>query len=73
MLSPMRTIDALWQLARLGAILRFRFHGAYWKWRRETAFGAAAERMPPRLARWRAVLEYGAWVGRMRRLAARDS
>jgi hypothetical protein len=68
MRHPLRTIDALWQLARLAAVTRLRWRGRYWTWRRETVFGADPRRMPPRGARIKAMLDYGAWVGRMRRL-----
>ena len=69
--SIWKTVDALWQLARLAVLSNFKLRGAYWKWRAETAFGTNAKRMPSRAARLRAVLQYGAWVGQMRRLAAR--
>ena len=65
------TIDALWQLARLAVLSKFKLRGAYWKWRADTAFGTDVGRMPSRAARLLAVLDYGAWVGRMRRLASR--
>ncbi len=67
-----QTVDALWQLARLAVLSRFQLRGAYWKWRADTAFGTDLKRMPSRAARLKAVLEYGAWVGQMRRLAARE-
>ena len=59
------TIGGLWQLLRLAAISRFRFGGAYWKWRNQTAFGRG---YPPTLELIASVLEYGRWVHRMRRL-----
>ena len=67
--SVLHTLDAFWQLARLAIVTRGRLHGRYWHWRRETAFGTDPSRMPPRMERLRAVLRYGHWVGRMRRLA----
>jgi len=67
--SLLHTLDALWQLARLAIVTRGRLNGRYWHWRRETAFGTDPSRMPPRMERVRAVLRYGHWVGRMRRLA----
>ncbi len=65
----MQTISALWNLFLLGWKTGFRMRGPYWRWRMETAFGTDAARMPTAAARRRAVLEYGAWVGRMRALA----
>ena len=62
-------VDGLWQLLRLAVITRGRVRGRYWHWRQETAFGTDPSRMPPRMERVRAVLRYGHWVGRMRRLA----
>ncbi|MBX3404784.1 MAG: hypothetical protein KF699_15345 [Phycisphaeraceae bacterium] len=62
-----RTLDffgGLYQLARLGAITRFRFRGAYWSWRNQTAFGRGAP--ASRLETARAVIEYGVWMHRMR-------
>ncbi len=59
------TIGGIYELARLGVITRFNFRGAYWRWRMETAFGQG---MPE--SRWeifRAVLNYGRWMRRMRR------
>jgi hypothetical protein len=67
--SLIHTMDAVWQLARLAVVTRGRLRGRYWHWRMETAFGTDAARMPSRLERLRAVLRYGHWVGRMRRLA----
>lgn len=59
------TIGGFYELARLGVITRFRFRGAYWRWRMETAFGQG---MPEsRVEMLRAVLEYGRWMRRMRR------
>lgn len=67
-MNPLRwTIDTaggLYELARLGAISRFRFKGSYWQWRLHTAFGRG---YPPRAELVRSVLEYGRWVRRMRR------
>ena len=67
--SVLHTLDAAWQLTRLAVVTRGRLRGRYWHWRMETAFGTDVTRMPPRLERLRAVLRYGHWVGRMRRLA----
>lgn len=60
------TCRALLALARLGVQTRFRMRGAYWRWRMETAFGNDPARMPPRSERIRSIIEYGAWVHRMR-------
>ena len=68
MRTALHTLDALWQLARLAVITRGRLAGRYWRWRRETAFGTDPARMPPRAERVKAVLRFGHWVGRMRRL-----
>lgn len=62
------TCRALVALARLGIQTRGRVRGAYWRWRMETAFGTDPSRMPPRAERWKSVIEYGAWVHRMRAL-----
>lgn len=65
-----RVYDAvfgLYELLRMAARSGFRIHIPYWKWRYETAFGTNAARRPSRLAQFRAMIEYGAWVHRMRR------
>ncbi|MSR69578.1 MAG: hypothetical protein EXS17_04450 [Phycisphaerales bacterium] len=64
---------AIFALARLGVTTRFRFGGAYWVWRNETAFGTTRSDVATQSRfSWRsqtqAVLEYGAWVARMRQL-----
>ncbi len=59
------TLGGLFQLARLGVISRFRFRGAYWRWRLETAFGQGVPASRRELVR--ATLEYARWVHRMRR------
>ena len=33
------TCGGIYELIRLGVISRFRFRGAYWQWRMDTAFG----------------------------------
>jgi hypothetical protein len=55
---------ALYELARLALISRFRFKGPYWQWRLHTAFGKGYPGRPELI---RSVLEYGRWVRRMRR------
>lgn len=63
--SAIDTLGAVYELARLGVITRFRFRGPYWEWRLHTAFGRGYPE-----SRWElvyAVLEYGRWVRRMRR------
>jgi hypothetical protein len=57
----------VWELARLLAASRFRLGGAYWRWRRETAFGSDPARRPPLRERVRQIVAYGVWVHRMRR------
>jgi hypothetical protein len=56
---------ALYELARLAAISKFRMRGAYWTWRMHTAFGRG--KPTSRGEYFRSVLEYGRWVHRMRR------
>ena len=56
---------AMYELARLAVLSGFRFRGAYWRWRLETAFGQGYPRSRGELIR--AVLAYGRWVRRMRR------
>lgn len=56
----------VYELGRLGVISRFRFRGDYWTWRRHTAFGRGMPASRRELVG--AVLRYGAWIGRMRRL-----
>ena len=59
------TLGGLWQLFRLAFMSKFRFRGAYWKWRTHTAFGRG---YPSLMELFRGVLEYGRWMHRMRRL-----
>lgn len=57
------------ELARLACLTRFRFRGPYWQWRLHTAFGKGYP-----ASRWElltAVLHYGMWIHRMRRLSRR--
>lgn len=61
-------VDGLWQLLRLTVITRGRVRGRYWRWRQETAFGTDPSRMPSVSQRVAAVIRFGHWVGRMRRL-----
>jgi hypothetical protein len=63
-----RVVVALISLLRLGWSTRFRLGGAYWSWRRETAFGGDRSRWPSEAERRRAMIDYGAWVGAMRSL-----
>ncbi len=69
-LTLLDTLTALIALARLGVTTRFRLRGGYWKWRNETAFGSATANFKSHSwqSHTHAVLEYGAWVARMRRL-----
>ncbi len=62
------TLVGLWELGWLGVKTRFRLRGAYWRWRQETAFGCDPALHPPRSQRLRAILAYGRWVYRMKRL-----
>ncbi len=61
------TIGGLWELGRLAAASRFRLSNRYWRWRDETAFGNDPAVRPGSIARWRAMLDYGRWVYRMKR------
>ena len=58
------TLLGLYELARTAFVIRFRFGGAYWRWRMHTAFGRG---MPGRLELIRSAIEYGAWANRLRR------
>ncbi|MFM1889286.1 MAG: hypothetical protein RLZZ565_43 [Planctomycetota bacterium] len=58
-------------LSSMAWATRLRMRGAYWAWRRETAFGSDPKRWPDPAARRRAILEYARWVAAMRRLARR--
>lgn len=61
-------IGGIWELGRLALRSRFRFRGPYWRWRLETAFGADPDQWPPRRQLVVAVLDYGRWMRRMRRI-----
>ncbi len=64
----MHALRGIWNLALLGAKSGFRLRGRYWTWRMETAFGADRSKWPSPAARRKAAIEYGAWVGEMRRM-----
>lgn len=66
MTRPLDTVGALYELARLGVITRFRLRGPYWRWRLHTAFGSGPA-PGGRAGMVRSVLDYGRWVRRMRR------
>lgn len=59
----LETIGGACELFRLGCLTGFRFSGSYWTWRLYTAFGRGK---PPRNEMFRAVLDYGCWMRRMR-------
>jgi len=65
------TIAGLLALLSIAASTGFRLRGAYWTWRRETAFGSDPTRWPPVRERRRMILEYARWVASMRRMARR--
>jgi hypothetical protein len=67
MRRAIETLGGLWELLRLALKTRCRLRGKYWRWRHETAFGSDPAKMPSRRDRWRAMLDYGRWVHRMRR------
>lgn len=52
------------ELLRLAFVTRFRFGGAYWKWRDDTAFGRGKPGLGALII---GVVRYGAWARRMRR------
>ncbi len=62
------TLGGVWELGCLGVKTRFRLRGAYWRWRQETAFGCDPALRPSHRQRLRAILDYGRWVYRMKRL-----
>ncbi len=59
-------LGALWELARLATLSGFRLRGSYWTWRLHTAFGRGYP--PTRGETLKALLDYGRWVYRMRRI-----
>lgn len=65
------TLRGLCCLLSMAASTRWRLRGAYWSWRRETAFGSDPARWPSRRERVRAILDYARWAARMRSLARR--
>jgi hypothetical protein len=67
-MHPLHAARGAWNLLMLGFKTRFRLRGSYWSWRMETAFGLDRSKWPPLRKRMRAALEYGAWVGSMRRM-----
>lgn len=69
----LETVCGIWELLRLGAKTKFKLRGRYWRWRFETAFGSDPARYPSRAERFRAILDYGRWVHRMRRAARMNS
>ncbi|MCC6952342.1 MAG: hypothetical protein WAZ94_10525 [Phycisphaerales bacterium] len=64
-LSLLDHVVGAWELLKLGVRTRFRLRGKYWEWRLHTAFGRG---YPGRGEMVRAMLEYGCWMRRMRRL-----
>ena len=62
------TLGGIWELGWLAVKTRFRLRGAYWRWRQETAFGGDPSLLPSRWQRLCAILHYGRWVYRMKRL-----
>jgi len=60
----LETIGGLWSLFMLGCRTRFRFDGAYWRWRQETAFGRGE---PDAREKRLAVVHYARWMWRMKR------
>lgn len=64
-MRPREFLRGVAGLLMVGAQTRFRLRGAYWSWRRETAFGHASR--PGVAQEWREALAYGAWAWKMRR------
>ncbi|MEM0984305.1 MAG: hypothetical protein AAGI17_10180 [Planctomycetota bacterium] len=64
--SPIDFLRACGGLLVTAVAIRFRFGGAYWRWRMMTAMGDGDR--PASAAQRKAGLEYGLWVSRMRRL-----
>ena len=60
-------IQSLLVLLALVFATRFRMNGAYWSWRKETAFGADESKWPSAAARRHAMLDYARWAWRMRK------
>jgi len=60
-------LQSLLGLLWLGFATRFRVNGAYWSWRKETAFGLDESKWPSPAARRHAMLEYARWAWRMRK------
>ena len=67
-------IGGVWELARIGCASHLRGGHRYWDWRRETAFGSDAKNVKcgtkrlSRRDRIRAVMRFGSWVYRMKRI-----
>ena len=61
-------ITGLLGLALLVIRYRGRFSNRYWQWRRETAFGHDPSKEPRGVDRWWVILDFGAWVWRIRRM-----
>jgi hypothetical protein len=62
-------LDTLWafyELARLFIITGGKLKGAYWTWRWQTALGNNHGKTRTELLR--AMIEYGRWVAKMRRI-----
>lgn len=59
-----QTVLGIAELLRLAAITGFRFRGAYWRWRFQTAIGPGER--PPRADIIRRLIRYGAWSRKMR-------
>ena len=61
------TMGGFWELFKLIITNGFRLRGHYWRWRYETAFGTNPANQPGRFERFRAMIDYGRWVYRMKR------
>jgi hypothetical protein len=65
MRTVLDTLGAIYELARLAVITRFRFRGEYWTWRLNTAFGRGYPTTRGELLR--SVMAYGRWMHAIRR------
>lgn len=62
------TLGGIGEIIRLGLRSGMRLRSPYWRWRVETAFGSDPTCRPGLFARMKAMLAYGRWVYRMKRL-----
>ena len=68
MSSARRVIEGCLGLLLLVIAHKGRFKREYWRWRQETAFGVDGKANLSRGARWKAILAFGQWSWRLRKL-----